>query len=217
LTKIKFSYTDPTVVGTDVPAAGRLKFWLLHEEFTPNDVNRSKKYRTVKLVNGEVIVDLSPSPMGNAWQMQEMGPLYKRDFYTFLVPEAPLDDSPVNFTDLIFVDPKSMDPITAQPVAGWAVELDDLENRVTTIENLGFPPHVHPVEDITGLQQELGYTHEQQVASAQWDISHSLPYFPNVTVVDSAGTKVNGDVIYVSPGLIQLSFSGAFSGTAYLS
>ena len=50
-----------------------------------------------------------------------------------------------------------------------------------------------------------------------WVIEHGLGYNPNVTVVNSAGDEVVGDVKYNSGDVVTLTFSGGFSGTAYLS
>lgn len=61
------------------------------------------------------------------------------------------------------------------------------------------------------------HVHTQNSPSALWTIVHELPYNPNVTVVDSAGTVVIGEVRYISNTQIEISFSGAFSGKAYLS
>jgi hypothetical protein len=60
------------------------------------------------------------------------------------------------------------------------------------------------------------YVHHQDVPSAQWTITHGLGYNPNITVTDSAGDQVEGEVRYQGSTLI-VTFSGAFSGTAYLS
>ena len=48
------------------------------------------------------------------------------------------------------------------------------------------------------------------------DISHTLDGFPSVTVVDSAGTVVIGEVSYNSTSSVTVSFESAFSGKAYL-
>lgn len=50
-----------------------------------------------------------------------------------------------------------------------------------------------------------------------WVITHDLGYYPNVAVVDSTGDEVIGEVTYGPIGLITLTFSAAFSGSAYLS
>lgn len=63
----------------------------------------------------------------------------------------------------------------------------------------------------------VSYTHTQYSASASWSITHNLGYKPNVTVSDSAGTIIEGEIAYPSSSTIVLTFSSAFAGTAYLS
>jgi hypothetical protein len=70
--------------------------------------------------------------------------------------------------------------------------------------------------DLVG-SQELGYVHIQEVASATWNITHGLGFVPNITVVDTAGTVVEGSYNYPNSNTVVLSFIGAFSGRAYLS
>lgn len=57
---------------------------------------------------------------------------------------------------------------------------------------------------------------EQGVASDEWTITHNLDNYPSVTVVDSAGSVVIGDVFYVSNAQIILEFDAPFAGKAYL-
>lgn len=64
---------------------------------------------------------------------------------------------------------------------------------------------------------DLAYAHTQATSSATWTINHNLDFYPNVTVVDSAGTIVEGEIAYTSRNQIVLTFSAAFSGKAYLS
>lgn len=61
------------------------------------------------------------------------------------------------------------------------------------------------------------YTHTQSAPSSTWAVVHNLGYFPSVSVVDSGGTVVIGDVIYVSENEVSIEFSSAFGGKAYLS
>lgn len=65
--------------------------------------------------------------------------------------------------------------------------------------------------------QELGYVHIQEVASATWSITHGLGFVPNITVVDTAGTVVEGSYSYPDANTVVLTFVGGFSGRAYLS
>ena len=61
------------------------------------------------------------------------------------------------------------------------------------------------------------YAHTQSVSSATWTITHNLGYRPAVSVVDSGGNHVIGDVNYVSVNVLTISFSAPFGGSAYLS
>jgi hypothetical protein len=56
----------------------------------------------------------------------------------------------------------------------------------------------------------------QGSASSTWNITHALGGRPSVTVVDSAGTVVYGEVRYNSNTSITVTFSSPFSGFAYL-
>lgn len=62
-----------------------------------------------------------------------------------------------------------------------------------------------------------GYVHTQTASSNNWTVNHNLGYYPNVTVVDSAGTNVVGEVVYESINKLTIKFSAAFSGKAYCS
>jgi copper chaperone CopZ len=60
-------------------------------------------------------------------------------------------------------------------------------------------------------------TFEQQVASDHWIVTHTWPGgFPSVTIVDTSGNTVEGDVIYTSATQIDLFFTVPFSGYVYL-
>ena len=64
---------------------------------------------------------------------------------------------------------------------------------------------------------DLAYAHTQGTASATWTIVHNLDFYPNVTVVDSAGTIVEGEITYTNRNQVVLTFAASFSGKAYLS
>ena len=79
---------------------------------------------------------------------------------------------------------------------------DDLSEGIT---NLYFTP------------ERVSYNHVQGVASATWTIVHNLHFYPNVTVQDSAGNIVEGEITYTNSDSLTVTFSTAFSGEAYLS
>jgi hypothetical protein len=61
------------------------------------------------------------------------------------------------------------------------------------------------------------YIFDQAVPASTWVITHNLGYPPNVTVVDSALTTIEGSITYDSNNQITLSFTTSFAGKAYLS
>jgi len=60
------------------------------------------------------------------------------------------------------------------------------------------------------------YVYNQNTPSATWTITHNLTAYPSVTVIDSAGTYVIGNIEYISNNVLQLTFSAAFAGQALL-
>ena len=60
------------------------------------------------------------------------------------------------------------------------------------------------------------HKHTQTSSSDVWTINHNLNKYPSVTVQDSAGSIVIGEITYNNKNTITLTFSGAFSGEAHL-
>lgn len=69
----------------------------------------------------------------------------------------------------------------------------------------------------TGGATANSYVHTQGIASTSWVIPHNLNFYPNVTVVNSTGHTLVGDITYTSTTSLTLTFSAAITGTAYLS
>jgi hypothetical protein len=71
--------------------------------------------------------------------------------------------------------------------------------------------------DIAGISDKSEtFVVDQADAASQWVINHTLEKFPSVTVVDSAGNVVYGQVNYVDENTVTVDFGASFSGTAYL-
>jgi hypothetical protein len=64
--------------------------------------------------------------------------------------------------------------------------------------------------------EDKTYFHRQTIASDTWVIVHNLNKFPAVTVIDSAGCEVIGDVTYDNENQVTIKFRGGFKGTATL-
>ncbi len=59
------------------------------------------------------------------------------------------------------------------------------------------------------------YVHYENTPNIEWSIIHNMNKYPSVTVVDSAGSIVEGAVDYLSLNSCRITFCGAFSGKAY--
>jgi hypothetical protein len=73
-----------------------------------------------------------------------------------------------------------------------------------------------PGQTFPGGGNDSYYEHDQSVASALWTVNHGLFKFPSVTIVDSAGDVVEGEIHHVSIMQLTVSFSAAFAGKAYI-
>lgn len=69
----------------------------------------------------------------------------------------------------------------------------------------------------TIVTKDTGIVVEQKTSAAVWNISHGLNRYPSVTVVDSGGNVVIGDILYLDSNSVQITFSAPFSGKAIFS
>lgn len=60
------------------------------------------------------------------------------------------------------------------------------------------------------------YIHNQIDSQPVWSVTHFLNKFPSVSIVDSAGTVVYGDVDYINNNELTITFGSPFTGKAYL-
>jgi hypothetical protein len=65
--------------------------------------------------------------------------------------------------------------------------------------------------------ESLGQVHIQNSPSTVWNITYTLGFTPNITVVNSEGKVVVGDYEYVGASAITANFSNSITGLAYLS
>lgn len=90
--------------------------------------------------------------------------------------------------------------------------------RVTTIKETVQSVTVLDKYSIAGIDAvgDKNFVYTQGVASDTWVVIHDLKKRVSVSVVDSAENIVIGEVEYDSDNQVTLTFSGAFSGKAYL-
>lgn len=96
------------------------------------------------------------------------------------------------------------------------VSINVNEDKLTVV--IGETGPQGPKGDAGGLDiSDISYVHTQNSASSTWVINHNLSFVPGITVVDSAGSVVEGSYEYPNSTTVVANFSGAFSGKAYLS
>lgn len=66
------------------------------------------------------------------------------------------------------------------------------------------------------LSEDKNYLHTQSVVSDEWVINHNLNKYPSVTVIDSAGNEVIGDVEHIDKNNLKIKFASGFTGKATL-
>ena len=90
---------------------------------------------------------------------------------------------------------------------------NDLENK-PKINNVTLEGNKTSSE--LGLTGDKHFTYIKSTPDSVWEITHNLDKYPSVTIVDSAGSVVMGDITYTSKSALTVTFSAAFSGKAYL-
>lgn len=89
-------------------------------------------------------------------------------------------------------------------------------------ENIGIEDEteqpISVLEETINVTQtfDKNYLYFQDVASDLWEIKHNLDKFPSVTVIDSAGSEVIGEIEYIDTNNLKIKFAGSFSGKATL-
>ncbi len=69
---------------------------------------------------------------------------------------------------------------------------------------------------INALGDKTFVYQQTNAATLVWTITHNLGKRPSISIVDSAGSNVVGEVNYTSNNDLTITFSSAFKGTAYL-
>lgn len=67
-----------------------------------------------------------------------------------------------------------------------------------------------------GVSNDKNFVFVQATPSTTWSVNHNLGKFPSVSVVDSAGTQVQGRVDYADSNNLTITFVNQFSGKAYI-
>jgi hypothetical protein len=76
--------------------------------------------------------------------------------------------------------------------------------------------YVDSVSTGGGGGSDANFVHDQGMPSNSWSIAHNLGKLPSVTVVDTAGSVVVGDISYTDNNNLIVTFNDSFSGEAYI-
>ncbi len=66
-----------------------------------------------------------------------------------------------------------------------------------------------------GGGDDKNYTHTQGTSATTWSVLHNLGKYPSVTIVDSSGNEIVGEVKHNSVNDLTVTFSTAISGKVY--
>lgn len=66
------------------------------------------------------------------------------------------------------------------------------------------------------IEGDKHFVFSQLTPATTWNIEHPLNKFPSVTVVDSGGSFVVGEITYIDTSNVTVTFQSAFAGKAYL-
>jgi hypothetical protein len=70
--------------------------------------------------------------------------------------------------------------------------------------------------EFKSITEDLSYIHTQTASASVWSITHSLGKYPSVSVVDSGSNLVFGDIQYIDLNNLTITFTAAFSGSAFI-
>ena len=97
--------------------------------------------------------------------------------------------------------------------SGGTSDYNDLENKPKIN---GVTLSGNKTSSELGLTGDKTFVYYQTSPTSSWEITHNMDKYPSVTVVDSAGSIVTGDVTYLTNNKLVVTFTAAFGGSAYL-
>lgn len=128
-----------------------------------------------------------------------------------LVGDKTTSELKISHEDILNNDTSNLHPISA--ITGLQGQLDSKDSVDSVNTKLANLSNELEAKIITATNT---YVFIQSIPSSVWTINHNLNKAPSVTVIDSAGSIVMGEINYIDMNNIIITFSGAFSGKALL-
>lgn len=104
-----------------------------------------------------------------------------------------------------------------QGIQGGGVSLQEVLDAISNAALSTTDDLPEGAQNLYFTPARVAYVHTQGVSSDTWNITHNLNFYPNITVKDSGGSIVEGEISYTNSHSLTITFSAAFSGIAYLS
>ena len=223
------AFTSITVTGTyedpiGDPAEGRVTFKLTSTMRQPEGNLTIVPTDVVATLDGdgEFSIDLPANndsgtvPSGVGYEVTERIRGAALNKYFISIDKDAIGDT-VDLADLV----PSIDPVVQINYATVAY-VDDAFSDSASAAGIIFTPtseitSVNVQAAIEELRTRSRFVHNQPSASQTWSITHNMKFFPNVSIVDTALSKVIGEVVYTSENALTVTFSQSFAGKAYLS
>lgn len=155
--------------------------------------------------NGDVSVEVTSSGSLAGWDVR----------ITVATPDLLEFQKPLIGTALFNIPPSFLGRRYRIEVVDLDDEVHFVEDGLIDVLDIGpsFQSFVFTPEGEAG---DVQYVHEQETPLATWVIVHGLDRWPNVTVVDSAGSEIKGAVHYTDADTLEVIFSAPFSGRAFV-
>jgi hypothetical protein len=125
-----------------------------------------------------------------------------------------IGDCWLDFVDVVLYGPKTQ--------AGWGEGVSLSDSNFSRSFDLADPQSgdsiLYDADTSLWTAKPVRYVHTQSSASDTWVVQHNLGVHPGgVSVVDSGDSVVYGNVVYIDSNQLNILFSAAFGGKAYIS
>lgn len=104
-----------------------------------------------------------------------------------------------------------------QGIQGGGVTLQDVQDAINSAALDTTDDLPEGTTNLYYSPSRVAHVYDKNVASNSWTINHNLGFYPNVTVQDSGGSIVEGEISYTNSNSLTVTFQASFSGKAYLS
>lgn len=128
----------------------------------------------------------------------------------------------MNFNVKFYEDAADFNVDFGEDVAGFDVDFGEIHTIVSDKAVLYVPQSLTTDQqaqaraNIGITETDKHFSYRQYSADDTWTIVHNLNKYPSVSIVDSAGSVVVGEVTYFDLDSLQVHFTSPFSGKAYL-